>query len=289
MNLFKDVRDYQILFLSMFLFLGINNRDWTLRFDLLLILFSTCLFTQFLLSSYVQFVKDKNQKLINLNIGSSWVENVKNSLDLSSGRSALITSLGLCLLLRANQPLTMILAGSLAISSKFLFQVNNKHFFNPANFGIIAATTITNDGWISPGQWGSDWWYLLLFIATGLMILQKVGRWDITGVFLLTYSGLYLLYNFWLGWNFDVLQHHLMSGSLLVFSFFMLTDPRSIPNARIARIIWAILIAILGFILQTQFYVQNGIFWSLFILSPVTILLDYIWQQQRFNWFSSSV
>ncbi|MEO0936168.1 MAG: Na+-transporting NADH:ubiquinone oxidoreductase, subunit NqrB, partial [Cyanobacteria bacterium J06641_2] len=29
--LFKDIRDYQILYLSLFLVLGISTRDWTLR------------------------------------------------------------------------------------------------------------------------------------------------------------------------------------------------------------------------------------------------------------------
>ena len=312
-NLFKDVRDYQIVFLSIFLFLGIINRDWTLRLNLLLIIFLTCLLTQFFFSSYLNFFQDKNYQsnsefrthnselpcakvklgglyptfwtqLINLNLSSISNHKFRQYLDISSWRSALITSLGLCLLLRANEPLTMILAGTLAISSKFIFNLQKKHFFNPANFGIIAAITMTNDAWISPGQWGNDWWYLLLFIGTGLMMVQKVGRWDSTGVFLLTYGGLYSIYNYWLGWDFDVLQHQLMSGSLLVFSFFMLTDPRSIPNAKISRIIWSSLIALLAFILQSQFYVNNAVFWSLFIISPLTILLDQIWQKQRFQW-----
>lgn len=311
--LFKDVRDYQIVFLSIFLFLGIINRDWTLRLNLLLIIFLTCLLTQFFFSSYLNFFQDKNYQsnsefrthnselpcakvklgglyptfwtqLINLNLSSISNHKFRQYLDISSWRSALITSLGLCLLLRANEPLTMIFAGTLAISSKFIFNLQKKHFFNPANFGIIAAITMTNDAWISPGQWGNDWWYLLLFIGTGLMMVQKVGRWDSTGVFLLTYGALYSIYNYWLGWNFDVLQHQLMSGSLLVFSFFMLTDPRSIPNAKISRIIWSSLIALLAFILQSQFYVNNAVFWSLFIISPLTILLDQIWQKQRFQW-----
>jgi len=52
-------------------------------------------------------------------------------------RSAAITSLGLCLLLRANHLPTVVLAGVLAIASKFVLRRYRKHFFNPANFGII--------------------------------------------------------------------------------------------------------------------------------------------------------
>jgi Na+-transporting NADH:ubiquinone oxidoreductase subunit NqrB len=34
--MFKDIRDYQILFLSLFLILGIGTRHWTLRPELIL-------------------------------------------------------------------------------------------------------------------------------------------------------------------------------------------------------------------------------------------------------------
>ena len=294
-NLFKDARDYQILFLSFFLFLGVTNRDWTLRLNPLLVVFFSCLLTQIFLSSIVNlFAKVKKQKeLIGLSRdlkGKSFylpIYSLWQWLDTSSWRSAFITALGLSLLLRANHPLTMVLAGCLAIASKFLFQFHNKHFFNPANFGIIAVITLTSDAWVSPGQWGHNWWYLLLFMATGAMILKRVGRWETTAVFLLTYAGLEAMRDRWLGWSWDVIQHQLMTGSLLVFAFFMLTDPRSIPNAKISRIIWSFIIAILAFILQDFFYVNNAIFWALFMISPLTICLDLIWEASRFLWKNS--
>ncbi|MBA2750283.1 MAG: hypothetical protein H0U45_16530 [Tatlockia sp.] len=83
---------------------------------------------------------------------------LSNPLKLPSLRSAVITGLGLSLLLRADSYLTMVLAGFLAISSTFIFKFNDKHFFNSANFGIISALTLTPNAWVSPGQWGDDWW-----------------------------------------------------------------------------------------------------------------------------------
>lgn len=75
-----------------------------------------------------------------------------NPLKLPSLRSAVIIGLGLSLLLCADSYLTMVLAGFLAISSKFIFSFKDEHFFNPANFGIISALTLTPDAWVSPGQ-----------------------------------------------------------------------------------------------------------------------------------------
>ncbi len=284
--LIKDARVTQIIFLSLFLFLGVSTRDWTIQPDLILVVVASCLVTQWLLSAVVEYAKQSREYTLD-NIYSE-LNILVSSKVLTSLRSALITSLGLCLLLRSNSPQTMMIAGFLAISSKFLFRHHHKHFFNPANFGIIAAITLTNDAWISPGQWGTDWWYLLLFLGLGGVILKQVGRWDTSIAFLLAYGTLEAVRNLWLGWSWDVWQHQFMSGSLLLFALFMLTDPRSIPDSKTGRLIWSMAIAFSTFILQHYFYLSTAIFWSLFIISPLTVLLDTIWSAPRFNWLRES-
>ena len=280
--LLKDARITQIIFLGLFLLLGVSTRDWTIQSNLILVVITSCVITQWILASVVKYSKYHDEySLTNLYSKS----NILISPEvLTSLRSALITALGLCLLLRSNSPQTMAIAGCLAIASKFLFRHHNKHFFNPANFGIIAALTLTNDAWVSPGQWGTDWWYLLLFLGLGGVVLKQVGRWDTSIAFLLAYGGLEALRNFWLGWSWDVWQHQFMSGSLLLFALFMLTDPRSIPNSQKGRLVWSGAIAISTFILQHYFYLSTAIFWSLFIVSPLTVLLDTAWHAPRFNW-----
>lgn len=276
---FNDVRDYQIAVLSGFLFLGVYTRDWTLHLDWVALTIVTCILTQWCLS-FVFFdkksIKKKNPKL-----------NKKQQIQqvlISGLRSSLITALGLSLLLRTNHPAILMLAGSLAIASKFFLRYDKKHFFNPANFGIISVLLLTNDAWVSPGQWGTDWWYLILFFSAAGLVLNKVGRWDTSIAFLASYGGLEILRNFWVGWSWDVAVHQLSSGSLLLFAFFMLTDPRSIPNAKKGRIFWAISIALLTFVLQHGIYSSSAIFWALFALAPSTIVIDKIWKGSRFNW-----
>ncbi|MFN6561084.1 MAG: RnfABCDGE type electron transport complex subunit D [Nostoc sp. ChiSLP01] len=281
--LLKDIRDYQILFLGLFLVLGIGTRDWTLRPELIAVAIATTVSTQLVLSLVLSY-----KVLFQGNLGSdfalgrwSFGNNKAQSLNL---RSALITSLGLSLLLRADHWTTMALAAASAIASKFIFRVGEKHFFNPGNFGIICALIFTGDAWVSPGQWGEEWWYGLVFAGTGGMVLQRIGRWDTTAAFLGAYSLLEAIRNFWLGWTWDVYCHRLMSGSLLLFALFMITDPRSIPNSRIGRVIWAICIAGLTFILRNYFFLSTAVFWALFILAPLTILIDFLSSAPRFSW-----
>ena len=148
--MFADPRDYQIVFLATFLGLGITTRE-LIKPELTLVLTITCGLTQLV-----------------LNILFKLTENLELAL-----KSVLITSLGLALLLRDDRVSTMILAGTLAIANKFICTSDDKHWFNPANFGIIMALLLTSNAWISLGQWGDDWWYLLLFLGFGGIVLRQ--------------------------------------------------------------------------------------------------------------------
>jgi Na+-transporting NADH:ubiquinone oxidoreductase subunit NqrB len=257
-----DPRVYQIGFLGLFLLLGIGARDWSLQPTVVATAIIACAVNQFIAKSVFQPK-----------------ENPWPSL-----QSSLITSLGLALLLRTNHPTTMLLAATVAIWSKFLFRWDDKHFFNPANIGIIAAVTLTGDAWVSPGQWGEDWWYLVMFLGAGSLVLKKVGRWDTSVAFLASYAAMEAARSIYLGWTWDVWAHKLMSGSLLMFALFMVTDPRSIPNAKSARIVWSVAIAGATFILRNYYFIPSAVFYALFIMSPLTLILDAIWSAPAFSW-----
>ncbi len=275
---FKDARYDQILFLLLFLVVGIVTRDWTLHLGMIGAAIATCLATQagaewaFGFAVPEGIVSRSEHRPFNLTDFKAKIP------------SALITALGLSLLLRADHYSTICLASVLAIASKFLLRVQSKHIFNPGNFGIIGALLLTPDAWVSPGQWGAGGWSVLLFVGTGGLVLQKVGRWDTTAAFLGTYAGLEAVRNLWLGWTWDVWAHRLMSGSLLLFALFMITDPRTIPNARIGRLIWAAAIALLTFILRNVYFLPTALIWALFALAPLSILLDVCFPATRFVW-----
>jgi len=320
----RDARLYQILFLSLFLLLGIGTRDWTLQPQIVLTAIATCLTTQLVAERILMKAERRSQAAQSVSQREletrSQEEKAKESSQESGANlfkvaadgsqepifflrpasapsptrppslppttllSPLITSLGLSLLLRTDHITTMMLASAIAILSKFLLRVNGKHLFNPANIGIVTAIVLTHDAWVSPGQWGESSWYALVFLGAGGIVLQKVGRWDTTIAFLTSYGLFEALRNVWLGWTWDVWVHRLMSGSLLLFALFMVTDPRTIPNERTARIIWAIAIAGLTFVLRNVYFVSTAVFWALFALSPLTLVLDAIWQAPQFNW-----
>lgn len=263
-----DLRDLQIFALSSFLMLGLISHgfDLAIKPQIIMVALFASLSTQYLADL---FLKQKER------------------VDLIS-RSALITGLGLCLLLRTNDWEIMAFAAIGAILSKFLIKYRGKHLFNPANFGIIVMLGFTDQAWVSPGQWGESFFLALLFVAIGGLVLTWLGRWETTAVFLLVYGVGIILRNQWLGFGTEILWHELQSGSLLLFAFFMISDPRSIPDHKWARVIWSSAIALLTLILKYQFFLSTAPFVALFIFSFFTPVFDYIWQGKRFNWTSTT-
>lgn len=255
-----DARHFQIVFLSAFLLFGTLVLNWDVRWGRYAVLLGASLATQAL------FIRWK---------GMPW----------HSLKSGAITGLGLCLLLQAGGLFTLALGAAIAIAGKFLIRFRGKHVFNPANLGIVAAIVLTGDAWISPGQWGSGPALLFLVGSAGSMVLLRVGRIDTSMAFLITFAALDAVRTvLFLGWGLDVWAHRMTNGSLLLFTFFMITDPMTTPNAPRARIIWSVLIAFITFGMSTFAYVHTAPIWSLFILCAFTPMLDVLMKGERFSW-----
>jgi enediyne biosynthesis protein E5 len=201
-------------------------------------------------------------------------------------RSALITALSISLLLRADSLWAHPAAAAAAIGSKPLLRVRGKHLFNPSCFGVIFGLIALPGVWVSPGQWG-DGFVLAGWIAVaGTMVVSRASRADTSSSFVLFYGGATLARILWLGQRFAVLMHHLASGSLLLFAFFMISDPRTSPDDWRGRLVHCATVAGLAFALGFHFYVTNSLVWALFLAAPAVPLWDAIFRAPRFEWES---
>lgn len=182
-------------------------------------------------------------------------------------RSALITGLSLSLLLRMNEPLWAVVAALIAIVSKFLMRLRGRHIFNPANFAIVVLLLADAPVWVSPGQWGSAMVFGLLLVLLGISVLLQTRQWDIAFAFLASYAVLLGCRAFYLGDGVSIVANQLQSGALLIFAFFMLSDPKTIPAHSVGRCVFAVCVAGVAFYLQFFYYLREAIFFALFISS----------------------
>lgn len=256
----RDGRHHQILYLLSFITYGLLFLQWEGEGWKYGLTVGTCLAVQ------AAFIAIK---------GLHW----------SGLKSALISSLSLCLMLNFNAWPTILLAAGLTIASKFFIRWRGKHIFNPTNFGIILTILLTGDAWVSPGQWGNQALLLLFFGITGFFVLFRVGRIDTGLTFLAVFALLQFVRSYlYLGWPIDHFWHTLSSGTLLLFAFFMITDPVTTPNHPKARILWATLVAVLAFALTSTFYVHSAPIWALFFIAPLTPFFDQVFAHKKFSW-----
>jgi len=198
--------------------------------------------------------------------------------------STLNTTLSILLLLHANHWLWIALACLIAISSKFLIRFNNKHLFNPSNIGIVAVMLLTSSAWAAPGQWGQAMWLFLFIGGLGLIPLIGFSRLLTSISFLLIFSALILLRSTWLGDPLAIPVHQLQNGALLIFTFFMLSDPMTTPDHKLGRIIFGAWVAFLGWILQFVFYIPNAFLYALAASMPLVTLLNHYFKGNHFQW-----
>ena len=163
--------------------------------------------------------------------------------------SPIITSLSLSILLKAIHPIFLFVAGLLACSSKhYLKTKRSGHFFNPANLGIVALlVAFPNSVWVSLNSWGTNWNLTLLFTLLGTLMLLGVKKKAQPLGFIFVYLTLLFSRAIWLGDPMAIPFHHLSSGALWLFVFFMISDPKTSPWNQKAAYFQGGLIAVLSF------------------------------------------
>ncbi len=255
----RDPRILQIAFLGSLLAAGAYFRDFSLRPEQIVLTFVAALSTQRLLD---RLTRKPAPSLL----------------------SASITALSLTLLLRADSLWALPAAAVFAIASKFALRIRGKHLFNPANFGVGAALLILPGTWISPGQWGNDVALAGWLVVLGATVARRARRADISWLFLIFYLGALAARVAWLGQRWAVWTHQLSSGALLLFAFFMISDPMTTPSHPKGRAVHAAMIAAIAYAWGFGLFRTNAVLWALFIAAPMVAVWDVLWPAPNFDW-----
>lgn len=199
-------------------------------------------------------------------------------------KSALISALGLSLLLRTNHLELAAVAAAITIASKFVLRIDGKHVFNPTNFALVVMLVVSDGVWVSPGQWGSAALVTLFALSMGTVVVRRAERSDVTIAFLLFYSALLFTRALYLGDPLAIPIHQLQNGAFLIFAFFMISDPKTTPDTRVGRIVFAFVVAVGALYVQFVLYRTNGLLWSLVVCSVLVPFINRIWRGEQYKW-----
>ncbi len=161
--------------------------------------------------------------------------------------SFLITALILFLILSPIQNIQdvyiTIAITVVAITSKFIFAIDHKHFFNPAAIGVLTLNIF--------GYGNGIWWVgsrnlLPIVLLIAFLIVRKLRRFSLFFTFLLTAILTISISNLRYGITItDSVISSLTSWPLIFFGSVMLTEPLTTPPKRNLYIIYAFIAGIL--------------------------------------------
>ncbi|MCH9694739.1 MAG: RnfABCDGE type electron transport complex subunit D [Gammaproteobacteria bacterium] len=254
-----DPRYFQIVVLSALLLYGVAILDFGIRWQNAIAIMLTAQFVQLVGTRAVQLPR-------------------------FDPLSPLITSLSLTLLLRTDDVRLAILAACIAIGSKFVLRVRNKHIFNPANFALVSMMLLSDHAWVSSGQWGSAAIGAFALACLGFIVLTRAKRAETTLAFLGCYAALVFGRALWLGDPLGIPLHQLQNGALLIFAFFMISDPRTTPNTAAGRILFAALVTAVAGTIQFIYFQPNGPILALILCAPLVPVIDSLLKGRNYRW-----
>ena len=255
----KDPRYYQIAVLSALVCFGVAALDFGIHWQNAVTIVAAALGAQFLGTQYARLPR-------------------------FDPLSPLITSLSLTLLLRTDEVALAAAAAVIAIGSKFLIRFRGKHVFNPANMALVTLMLASDQAWVSSGQWGSAAIGAFTLACLGFLVLTRARRAETTIAFLLIYASMLFGRAIWLGDPLAIPMHQLQNGALLIFAFFMISDPKTTPNTPAGRVLFAAVVAAIAFTIQFIYYEPNGPILALIVSAPMVPLIDTLMRGRIYQW-----
>lgn len=187
-----------------------------------------------------------------------------------------------------------VVAG-VSILTKYYIRFRGRHIFNPSNIGLVVAFLVVGSGvvepldfwWAPPGPWMLTAYAVIL--GGGVLITRRLHLFEMATVFwVVLAAGLAVLASsghcmtatwsptpvcggrFW--------TTLVTSPEILIFLLFMITDPKTIPQGRAARVAFAATLGVFTTLMiaphAVEYGAKVGLLASLVVWSPLRGLFD---------------
>jgi Na+-translocating ferredoxin:NAD+ oxidoreductase RnfD subunit len=227
--------------------------------------------------------------------------------------SAMLTGSGVALILRvvgtpADEPwstyawLWFAIIAGLSLLTKYVIRYRGNHVFNPSNIGLVVAFIVLGPTRVEPLDF---WWAPLnawmitayaVIIVGGILITRRLSLLGLAGTYWVTLAlGLGLLaasgHCMTANWafapvcGFDFWRVVVTSPEVLIFLFFMITDPKTVPAGRVGRISFGALVGVASVLLMApqtdEWGTKVGLLTGLVVVSMARPLLERLFPEPK--------
>lgn len=190
-----------------------------------------------------------------------------------------------------------IFAATAAVSvvSKYVIRVGDRHVFNPSNIGLLLCFVLLGSNRVNPLDL---WWArpgpglalaLAIIVVGGLVIVSRLGMLRVAVAFWVTFAASMAVlaargHAITTRWHVGPVHGRLFwsalvtSPEILLFLFFMITDPKTAPRGRVSQVIYGASVAVAASLLaapqQTEFGTKVAILGGLAIVCALRFPLE---------------
>jgi enediyne biosynthesis protein E5 len=194
--------------------------------------------------------------------------------------SAYISGISVGILVRSPAVWPYFVCAVVSIMSKYVLRVNNRHIWNPSNFGIAVLVFLAPETVATLSiQWGNYLLPMIVIWCLGSVIIARLKRFHITGTYVACFIALAFVRSWITGspWQAEVAP---LTGPMYqLFIFFMITDPKTTVKSKKWQMIVVAIVALAEMILRLD-QVVYAPFYALFLVGPTALLVEY-WFESR--------
>jgi Na+-transporting NADH:ubiquinone oxidoreductase subunit NqrB len=194
--------------------------------------------------------------------------------------SAYISGISVGILVRSPAVWPYFVCAVVSIMSKYVLRVNNRHIWNPSNFGIAVLVFLAPETVATLSiQWGNYLLPMIVIWCLGSVIILRLKRFHITGTYVVSFIALAFVRSLITGspWQSEVAP---LTGPMYqLFIFFMITDPKTTVKSKKWQCIVVAIVAIVEMVLRLD-QVVYAPFYALFLVGPAALLIEY-WFELR--------
>jgi enediyne biosynthesis protein E5 len=188
--------------------------------------------------------------------------------------SAYISGISIGMLVRSPAFWPYALCSAISITSKYVLRVNDRHIWNPSNFGIVAMLVLAADTVASLSvQWGNTLLPMVVVWCFGSVIIYSLGRFHITATYVASFIAFATLRAVVTGhpWLSEVAP---VTGPMYqLFIFFMITDPKTTVRPLWGQCLVAFLVAAVESVFRLLQWVHAP-YYALFAVGPTALLVE---------------
>lgn len=185
--------------------------------------------------------------------------------------SAYISGISVGILIRSPFYWPFALCAAISITSKYVLRWQNRHLWNPSNFGVSAMLFLYPAAAVSLSiQWGNFLTPMLVVWFLGALIISRLKRFHICLTYVVSFIALSGLRSLVTGHPFLASVAPLTGPMYQLYVFFMITDPRTTVSTKRGQMFVAFLVAVVEMLLRLN-EVIHAPYYSLFLVGPVAL------------------